>query len=617
MNFVLVGVPMSDLEPRRRRSLLRWGALSGAIAASLFALSPWAATSTNRGPVSNSGLDAPLFYQLLIGELELRSGEIGDAYQVMLDAARRTNDESLFRRTVQIALQGHAGNEALTAANAWHSALPGSIEPLRYQAQILIALNRPGDAMEPLGTLLKATGGAERNATIATLPRLLQRSAEPKQVAAQVEKLLQPYLQNAETRPVARVSIGRMWLIADDVPHATAALVQAQKDDPASPVPPLFALDLLEKAPSAEGAVTEYLRQPKPDAMVRLAYARTLTSKQRYAEAVTQLEALTRERPEVAPAWLTLGALQLELHHPQEAEAALKHYIDLAQAAKPGAAASAAIAVDSDDDDDDTPTVGGGDDRGLLQAWLLMSQAAEMRGDYAGAEQWLSKVDSPQRALEVQTRRAALLARQGKLTEARALVQKVPERSPEDARAKLLAEAQVLRDVKHWKEANEVLAQANQRFPNDPDLLYEQAMVQEKLDRVDEMEKLLRKVIEIKPDHPHAYNALGYSLADRNKRLPEAKALIEKALQLSPGEPFITDSLGWVEYRLGHRTQALELLRKAYGARPDTEIAAHLGEVLWVDGQRDEARKVLREARRRDAGNEVLTEVLARLKVDL
>jgi Flp pilus assembly protein TadD len=184
-------------------------------------------------------------------------------------------------------------------------------------------------------------------------------------------------------------------------------------------------------------------------------------------------------------------------------------------------------------------------------------------------------------------------------------------------RAKLLAEAQVLRDVKQWSEANKVLASANQRFPDDVDLLYEQSMMSEKLNRLDEMERLLRRVIELKPDHHHAHNALGYSLAERNMRLPEAKALIEKALAIAPGEPFITDSLGWVEYRMGHRDEALRLLRDAYKSRPDPEIAAHLGEVLWVSGQRDEARRVLREGRSRDATNDVLRETLARLRVDL
>ena len=174
-----------------------------------------------------------------------------------------------------------------------------------------------------------------------------------------------------------------------------------------------------------------------------------------------------------------------------------------------------------------------------------------------------------------------------------------------------------LRDVKRWREAAEVLGAASQRFPDDTDLIYEQAMVEEKLDHMAEMERLLRRVIAIKPDHPHAHNALGYSLADRGVRLPEARNLIARALELSPGDPFITDSLGWVEFRLGNRDEALRLLRQAYGARPDTEIAAHLGEVLWAAGQQAEARRVWQDARGRDAANEVLRETLARLKVGL
>src|SRR5205807_1299899 len=217
-----------------------------------------------------------------------------------------------------------------------------------------------------------------------------------------------------------------------------------------------------------------------------------------------------------------------------------------------GAAASA-------DGDDDTP---GSTSQALTQAWLMLAQAAEDQHDYKAAEGWLAKIDNPQRALEVQVRRASMLARQGKVAEARESIHRVPEQTTADARAKLLAEAQLLREQKSWTEAEKVLAEANRRFPDDVDLLYEQAMMDEKLDRLDEMERLLRRVIAIKPDHPHAYNALGYSLADRNLRLPEAKQLIQKALQITPGEPFITDSLGWVEYRLGNRDEAVRLLRQ-------------------------------------------------------
>jgi tetratricopeptide (TPR) repeat protein len=159
-----------------------------------------------------------------------------------------------------------------------------------------------------------------------------------------------------------------------------------------------------------------------------------------------------------------------------------------------------------------------------------------------------------------------------------------------------------------------VLAAGRQRFPDDSDLLYEQAMMAEKLDRLDEMERLLRRVIELKPDNAHAHNALGYSLADRSQRLPEARELIQRALELSPGDPFITDSLGWVEYRWATCPKALRLLRQAYASRPDVEIGAHLGEVLWAMGQRDEARRIWREAKGRDAANDVLRETLARLR---
>ena len=242
---------------------------------------------------------------------------------------------------------------------------------------------------------------------------------------------------------------------------------------------------------------------------------------------------------------------------------------------------------------------------------------AEQRGDFAAAEGWLARVEDPQRVLEVQTRRAGLLARQGKVDQARALVRNTPERNADDARAKLVAEAGVLRDVKRWQEAFDVLAAANLRFLDDADLLYEQAMTAEKLDRMVEMERLLRRVIVLKPENAHAHNALGYSLAERSQRLPEARELVQRALTLAPGDPFITDSLGWVEFRLGNSAEALRLLRSAYASRPDPEIAAHLGEVLWAINQRDEARRVWREAKGRDAANDVLSETLTRLKVDL
>jgi tetratricopeptide (TPR) repeat protein len=219
--------------------------------------------------------------------------------------------------------------------------------------------------------------------------------------------------------------------------------------------------------------------------------------------------------------------------------------------------------------------------------------------------------------MSAQIRRASLLAKQGKLDEARAMLRALPERNAAEARMKLNAEVQLLRDAKQYQGAYDLLKTALEREPKDTELLYEQAMMAEKLGRVDEMERLLRSLIEIRPDYHHAYNALGYSMADRNVRLPEAKQLIQKALELVPNDPFIADSLGWVEFRMGNIAEATRILSDAYQAKPDAEIAAHLGEVLWVAGQRERATAIWREGLALNADNETLQATLKRLRVPL
>ena len=569
-------------------------------------------TPPPKAPV-NSGMDDRLLYQLLIGELALTQGDAGTAYDWLLDAARRTRDDGLFRRSVDIALQARAGDKALTAARAWRLARPESLDALRLQMQILMVLNRPSEVTEPLRSLLEQSPASDRAGLISALPRFLQRANDPRVVATLMEDVLKPYQDTVDLRIPARVALGRAWLEAKDLDRALALAQQAHAMEASAAGPALLAMQLMAERPQAEATVLSYLSGASAEPAVRKVFARQLMASQRYGDAVTQLERATRAQPDDAEGFLTLGAVQLELKHRKEGEAALLRYIELAQ--RPGQARATPSAESESDDsgDGEAPRP----DQGLVQAWLMLAQSAEQVGDFKAAEGWLAKIEDPQRALEVQSRRATILARQGRVSQARELIRSTPERQPTDARAKLMAEASVLREVKRWKEAYEVLADASKRFQDDADLLYEQAMVAEKLDRMDDMERLLRRVIAIKPDNAHAHNALGYSLADRKLRLPEARQLVQRALELSPGDPFITDSLGWIEYRLGNGEEAVRLLRQAYAARPDTEIGAHLGEVLWSLGQRDEARRVWRESKGRDASNDVLRETLARLRVDL
>ncbi|MBL8323489.1 MAG: tetratricopeptide repeat protein [Rubrivivax sp.] len=569
--------------------------------------------------VANSPLDAPLFYQLLIGELELRGGENGTAYAVILDAARRTKDEALFRRSVDIALAARSGEQALAASRAWRSARPESTDAMRMQLQILLAMGRLPDTIEPARALISTTPAAERGGVIAALPRFFQRAGEPKAVAGLIEEIVRPHLQAETTRVPARIAQGRAWLAAGERGRALELAREAQALDPAAPGPALLALEMMRESPEAAQLVAAHMARADVEAPMRLAYVRALTDANRYGEAVAQLQQATRQQPGFAPSWLTLGALQLELRNTREAEAALVRYVELMQGTQgaPAQAASQGLGATAGSDDDDDEPGRAGAERGLMQAWLMLAQAAEQRGDFAAAEGWLGRIEDPRRALEVQTRRASILARQGKLAEARQLIRAAPERTTEDGRAKLVAEVGVLREVKRWRDAYDVLAGAVKRQPDDSDLLYEQAMMAEKLERIDEMERLLRRVIELKPTNAHAHNALGYSLADRKQRLPEARELIRRALELAPGDPFVTDSLGWVEFRLGNREEALHHLESAWRARPDAEIGAHLGEVLWSLGRKEDARRIWRESRDKDASNEVLRETLTRLRADL
>ncbi len=559
-------------------------------------------------PIIGSQLDAQLFYELLVGEIELREGDSGTAYRLLLDAARRTSNETLFKRATDVALQARAGEQALDAVVAWRKAVPESTDAMRYQVQLLVALNRVGETEEPLVALLKGSPKPTLPGLIDAVPRLLARSADRAAAASVVEKTMQPFLDDGDTRVAALVAVGRGWLGAGEPAKALDHAQRAAALDPAADGPALLALEMLRTTPAAEGIVRARVAAAPANPALRLLYVRTLASAQRLADAATEARAITAASPDLAPPWLTLGAIELELKHPREATVALQAYAKLVEG-------GAAVTLDAAGGEGDEAPASASN--ALTQAWLLLAQAAEQQRDFAGAEAWLAKIDNTASALEVQTRRASLLAKQGRLAEGRALIRRAPEQTAADARAKVLAEAQLLREAKQWSELAGLLGRANERWPDDADLVYEHAMAEEKLDRVDTMETLLRKVIALKPDNANAYNALGYSLAERKVRLGEARDLIRKALELSPNEPFITDSLGWVEYRLGNRDEAIRLLRTAYQARPDTEIGAHLGEVLWTDGRTDEARKVWREARSRDAANDVLVETLARLRVDL
>jgi tetratricopeptide (TPR) repeat protein len=514
------------------------------------------AQTSDTDKAENSAMTGELLYEILLGELNLRQGQPAAGFSLLLDAARKSNDVQLYSRAVDIALQARSGDGALMAARAWSQAWPQDRKANSQVLQILIALNQVTESLEPLKKELSLAPETERDTVINLMPRYYARVTDKKRAASVVQQALEPYLGKRNTTgALAWTSLGRLRLASDDVAGAVEAAQKGQSADLKAPGPTLLAMELMsKKVPNAEPLVQQGLRKQDSPEMA-LSYVRVLIELERYKEATEQLQAITRKDPKLADAWLVLGSIQFEQGQDKEAEVSLARYVTLAT---------------------QTPT--DNSNRGLNQA---------------------------------QTRRAALLARQGKMGEARELIHQIPASNADEQRSRILAEVQLLREHRQWQAAFDLLA-AN--HGNDADLIYEQAILAEKLRQLDVMEKLLRQVIAENPSYYNAYNALGFSLADRNIRLPEAKQLIVKALTFAPDDPFITDSLGWVEFRLGNLASALSYLQKAYKDRADAEIAAHLGEVLWKLKRQDEALKVWREGLSIAPNNETLQETLQRLK---
>ena len=552
----------------------------------------WATTGfCAEPPVQNSKLNAILFYQLLLGELNVQAGEPGSGFAIILDAARKTKDEALFQRATELALQSRSGEAALQAARSWKSSLPESKEANRYILQILLALNRIDEAGRALKASIASLPIQEQSAAIGSIPRVFGRLQDKNLAAKVVEQALNTAIQNSETAATAWTTIGRMKRDAGEIQPAAEAARAGHAANQKAPEPIMLAMSLLNVVPNeVQPMISKYMAgDALPD--LRLGYARTLIDLDQMQPALVQLNQLTLQHPSFAPGWLFLGLLQSDLSQVLLSEQSLKQYIRLADNAK-------------------DPDQSGG----LSEAYLALSQMAQKQGRWTQADEWLARIPPNADPLKVASRRAALLAQQGRKSDGLKLLEQVKVNSPQDARLKALAISQWLREDKQINAALTIIEQALAKFPADTDLQSEMAMLCEKLGRFDQMESLLRGIMKVKPADPHAFNALGYSLADRKIRLDEARELIFKAVQLAPRDPFIQDSLGWLEYRVGNSAEAIRILEAAFKARPDAEIAAHLGEVYWQSGQQAKAGTIWREGLMLKSDNETLLDTLKQFK---
>lgn len=573
--------------------------LSGAASCVIFASSfhlAWAQPSPvtkqpDSAVINNSNLSGEWLMLILLGEMQIAQGDPSAGYSLIFEAARKSGDPTLYKRAVEVALAARSGTSALESAKAWKKAHPKSQEANSYLLKVQIALNQLAESVTSLRSSISLLPPEQQAEAIIGIVQIYSQVKDKELANAVVEQALTPFINQESTAGASWTTIGRMRIWAKKLPQAVEAAKSALAKSPESPEPAMLALELFSLGESqAEDLVLKAL-QKSGQTSLQLSYARVLVDNQRLNDALAQLRKLSQDMPNFSDVWLLLGAVLIEQAQDTEAKVSLLRFLDLEK---------------------DKQEVSG-----LSQAYLMLSQIALKAKNNTEAESWLNKIDDPEQLTQVQVQRANLIASKGDIKKARALIAQLPTNTPQAKRGRLQAEVKLLRDYKKYDDAYTVLLQASKEESEDLDLRYEVAMMSEKLGRLDEMERLLRSIIAAKPDFQHAYNALGFSLADRNLRLPEARELIVKALEFTPEDPFIVDSLGWVEFRMGNKLSALAILERAYSNRPDVEIAAHLGEVHWSLGQQDKARKIWREAMRIDQNNELLQQTLKRLKVKL
>jgi tetratricopeptide (TPR) repeat protein len=536
-----------------------------------------AAKTAARAALPKQPLTPDILFKFLVAEVAGQRGEIGIAQSAYLDLARQTHDPRIARRAAEVAMFAHNPAGALEATRLWAAAEPDS-EPAQQTLAVLLLNEGKLDEAEPiLRTLLKKdpANGFLHLTTVMGKARTSQAGL------GLVERLAADY----PALPEAQFAIAQVAAGAGRAEAAVAALQRADDLRPGWEPAALLRAQILDQTSHADAlAFMRGFLAAHPDAReMRLAYARVLVSANHLDEARAEFTRLTRDFPRNAEVNFAAGLLSLQMGDAEAARGFLTQTLEY------------------------NPR-----DPDAVQFYL--GQAAEQMKQPEAAAAYYAKVNAGNYLVPARARQAALLARAGRLDEARALLKATHGENDAQNVRLIQAQAELLRDSRQYAAVFEVLTDGLKRYPDSADLLYDHAMAAEKLDKLDVLEADLRRVIVLRPNDAQAYNALGYTLADRTKRLAEAIPLLDKALALAPDDPFILDSVGWAQYRSGNLARAQECLERAYKVRPDPEIAAHLGEVMWARGQRDEAGKLWQSSLQTHPQNEVLLETLRRFK---
>lgn len=524
----------------------------------------------------NVALSDELLYEYLLTEIAAQRGYKTLAAEGGADLVKKTGDPRLARRAAQLAFESGDMNRAIESLRQWQAVEPDSQVAARMLATTLLRGGRLDEARQELARILKADQ-AKAGQNFLQIFQLVASYPDKGAVLKLARELAQPYAQVAE----AHWAVAQLAQLAGDNPLALNEVREARKLRPEWDMAVSLEAQLLMKDSPREGleVLRHYLSGNPQAREIRLQYARALLEQKQYRESRDEFQRLAQDNPDSPELAFAIALISLQMNDLKGAEAQLK------------------LALEKGKKDSDS-----------VQYYL--GQLGEAKEDEDEALAHYREVKGGEYLFAAQLRVAYLLNKRGKLDEALEILRRAQPADNQQRVQLLLVEAQLLREAQRVEDAYQVLQQGLEKLPNHPDLLYETAMLADKTGRYEVSERLLRKLIQLKPDHAHAYNALGYSLLERNVRIPEALELVEKALKLAPDDPAIMDSVGWGYYRSGRLDESVNMLRKAFAGNPDPEVASHLGEALWARGDKDEARKVWQDSLQTHPGNALLQAVI-------
>jgi tetratricopeptide (TPR) repeat protein len=533
---------------------------------------------THKPDLPNVVLTDHLLYEFLLGDIAVQRDNPGLAAQAYLDLAKTTRDPRVARRAAQLTYEARQFDKAVEAFKLWQELEPSSPLAKQMLLSLLLGGGKLQEARPYLEEVLQADP-ANAGHTFTSIYPLVARSPDKSATLGWMIEATRSYPEVAEGH----------WAVAQAAAAAgknDLALKEAHRAVTLNPdwdVAAVFEaeLHLISEPKKGLALLKKFLDAHSDNKDLRLYYARTLLSQKQFAASRTEFQRLLQDRPDSPDLAFAIALISMQMGEYARAEQELQQALSK-----------------------------GGKEESTVHYYLAQLNEAK-HSDTAALEHY-RQVKNGEYGYSARLREVALLDKAGKLSEAREALHRATAKTDQQKVQLILIDAQLLREAKQYEASYQVLAKGLEKYSEDPDLLYQAAMAADKLNKGKLFEKLIRKLMKIAPDNAHAYNALGYSLLDRNLRISEAIKLVEKAYQLAPDDAAIIDSMGWGQYLLGNLDKSVEFLNRAFASNPDPEIAAHLGEVLWKRGDKEGARKVWLDSAKANPDSEALKAVMKR-----